>query len=177
MSQAWKTDEREFARSLQKGAGAVKHPPYTSMVTPTGRVGHITELGFDILVGNPEHGTALVGESKRRKTFLGADALRALYQIVGKSFEYDRVPAMCFALSDNAEQWVPVSGGPKPRKARMIRRWVMLPLAYVEELLRYRRVVASLRRQNEFFGAMWDGAWMQDQLMEVSIDDAIEEEV
>jgi hypothetical protein len=53
MSQAWKADEREFARQLQRGAGRVKHPPYTSMVSPTGRVGHITELGFDILSATP----------------------------------------------------------------------------------------------------------------------------
>lgn len=170
MSNAWKTDEREFARQLQAGAGRVKHPPFTSMVTPTGRVGHITELGFDILVGNPEHGTDLAAESKRRKTFLGADAKRALYQIVSKAFEYGRKPAMCYALTEGDDLWVPVKG---QKKQRMIRRWVMLPLDLVEELLRYRRIVAVLR-QNPYFNSMWEGAWLEDQLADVVTDDTEE---
>jgi len=168
LSQAWKVDERQFARQLQSGAGRVQHAPYTSMVSPTGRVGHITELGFDILVGNPEHGTDLAAESKRRKTFLGADAKRALYQVVSKAFEYGRKPTMCYALTEGDDLWVPVAGGPKARKARMIRRWVMMPLDFVEELLRYRRIVAILR-DNPYFNAMWEGAWMEDQLADVTV--------
>lgn len=159
-----KDAEREFAVRLQGAAGRVKNPALENIVTETGRVGQITDLGFDILVGNDEHGTALVGESKRRKTVLGADALRALTQIFRISVEWDRVPAFCVMLADNAEQWVATKRG----KRRMERRWVMLPLPFVEELLRYRRIVAVLRK-NPYFNGMWEGAWMEDQLADVAV--------
>jgi hypothetical protein len=125
-------------------------------------------------VGNSEHGTDLAAESKRRKTFLGADAKRALYQVVSKAIEYGRKPAMCYAVTEGDDLWVPVVGGLKPRKARMIRRWVMMPLDFVEELLRYRRIVAILRK-NDYCNAMWEGAWLEDQLADVTVESEQEE--
>jgi hypothetical protein len=94
--------------------------------------------------------------------------------VVSKAIEYGRKPAMCYAVTEGDDLWVPVVGGLKPRKARMIRRWVMMPLDFVEELLRYRRIVAILRK-NDYCNAMWEGAWLEDQLADVTVESEQEE--
>jgi hypothetical protein len=133
--------ERGFAKALQRAAGRVEDPVLRNVVTSTGRVGELTSLGFDLLIGNPETGTALVGESKRRKTTLGAEALKALLQLVRISHEWKRAPAFCFALADNAPEWVPTRDG----KRRVPRSWVAFPLEYVCSLLEAKRENVRLR--------------------------------
>src|SRR5215218_10192571 len=103
-SQRWKTSEREFATKLQKAAGKVTDPRIAPLVTVTGRVGHLTDLGFDILVGEGE--TAFCGEAKRRKNFLAADALRALLQIFRIATEWSRIPVLGFRLADDVPAFI-----------------------------------------------------------------------
>lgn len=155
--------ERYMAIRLQRAAGRVLDPALDNIVTSTGRVGELTSLGFDILVGNHSDGTAIVGEAKRRKTTFGAEALRALVQIFRISVEWDREPAFCLALADNSEQWVATKKG----KKRMPRRWVMFTLEYAEKLLQTQRLVNKLRRDSETFNSLWIGASMLDAVEQV----------
>lgn len=142
-SPAWKTSERRIASRLQRAAGAVRDVVLRQLVTSTGRVGHLVTLGFDVLAGNPEDGTALVGEVKRRKNVLSAETLRALIQIFVIGQEYKRVPVLAFALTEVPE-FVPTKDG----KRRLERDWIVMPLSFALELLRYRRAVAEAGRDN-----------------------------
>ena len=138
-SDAWKTAERAFAAQLQAAAGRVKSPLLEPLVTVTGRVGHIYSLGFDILVGNEQ--TALLGEAKRRRTTLSADAVRALVQVFVKAIEWERTPAFCIAVPPLAA--APAFVDTKQGKVRLERNWVALPLRAVCELLYARRFLAE----------------------------------
>jgi hypothetical protein len=110
---AWKTAEQRIARKLQKAAGVVRDEVLRNLVTSTGRVGHLTELGFDILVGNGADGTAIVGEVKRKKYFLSADAVRALLQIFARGIEYGRTPMLGLTLSEDVPGFVDTNRGRK----------------------------------------------------------------
>lgn len=140
--QAWKTAERRFAAKLQQAAGMVRDPVLKKIVSTTGRVGHLATLGFDILVGNHEDGTALVGEAKHRKVFLTAEAQRALFQIFHIGQEYNRTPVLGFTLAK--ETFIKYN----QNKRRVERDWLIMPLSYAVELLRYRRIVEEASREN-----------------------------
>lgn len=131
----WKTFEREAARLLQKAAGPVRDPQLKPLVTKTGRVGHIGELGFDILVGNGK--TAIAGEAKRRD--LPKWLTSALRQIVSRAVEWKRTPVLVFQLKadDPKELWVELDGG---GKTRMIREWALVPLQEYAALVEERRL-------------------------------------
>ena len=131
----WKQAERRFAAALQDAAGRVDDPRLSPLVTSTGRVGHLTDLGFDILVGNGP--VALVGEAKRRKAFFVAEAVRALVRLVRIGAEWGRTPALCVTLPDDVPAFVDTNNG----KHRVPRDWVLLPLPFVVELLKARRGV------------------------------------
>lgn len=136
-----KTSEREMAVLLQTAAGKVTDPKLRPLVTVTGRVGHITELGFDILVG--EGPVALCGEAKRRKNFLSADALRALLQIDRISREWERQPVLGFRLADDVPTYhEPTQKG--AHKTRVRREWGVTPLPYLAELLAARRYIEEI---------------------------------
>lgn len=152
-NQRWKVAERRLATLLQKAAGKVRDPILRKLVTTTGRVGHLTELGFDVLVGNPEDGVAYVGEAKRRKTFLGADALRALLQVARLAVDYGRTPLLGFTLADDVPAFIQTERG----KHRLERDWVVMPLPHAIELIEYRRMVAILSRRNAYFREMVAG--------------------
>lgn len=143
-SQAWKTSERRIASKLQRAAGVVRDPVLKQLVTVTGRVGHLVTLGFDILVGNADDGTALVGEAKRRKAFLTAEAQRALLQIFRIGQEYNRTPVLGFTLTEDVPDYIETNQG----KRRIERDWLILPLPFAAELLRYRRAVEEASRDN-----------------------------
>jgi hypothetical protein len=145
---AWKTAEQRIARKLQKAAGVVRDEVLRNLVTSTGRVGHLTELGFDILVGNGADGTAIVGEVKRKKYFLSADAVRALLQIFARGIEYGRTPMLGLTLSEDVPGFVDTNRGRK----RLERDWLLMPLSKATELIRVRRIVAELSRENTAFG-------------------------
>lgn len=149
--------ERYFAVRLQRAAGRVTGV-YENLVTSTGRVGQLTDLGFDILVGNPGDGVDLVGESKQRKTTFGADALRALKQLFRISVEWEREPVFCASFPDN--EFVDTKKG----KKRLPKRWVMFTLEYAEKLIRTQRMVNQLRRESETFNSLWIGADLQDAI-------------
>src|SRR5258708_23646290 len=55
---AWKRDEREDARWLQRTYGPETDPVIRHLVTSTGRIGHLVALGYD---STSEHA---IGESK-----------------------------------------------------------------------------------------------------------------
>lgn len=140
----WKVAERKIATALQKAAGKVRDKVLRQLVTSTGRVGHICELGFDILVGNPEDGTALVGEVKRRS--LPKWLVDALVQVAGLGEEYGRNPILVFEFADDVEvKFIEVKGA----KKRLNRDWAVVPFPYFEELLAFRREHARLTRYLE----------------------------
>lgn len=142
-NQRWKGAERRVATELQIAAGVVRDKVFRNLVTTTGRVGHLTELGFDILVGNPEDGIALVGEVKRRQ--LPKWLTGALVQIVQKGVEYDRTPVFAFTLADD----VPVYVDTKDGKKRIPRDWVAFPLADACRLIAAQREQTALRNSVE----------------------------
>lgn len=143
-NQRWKTAERKISTALQYAAGKVKDAVLKKLVTTTGRVGHITELGFDILVGNPEDGTALCGEVKRRS--LPKWLVDALVQVYRLGLDYNRHPVLVFELSDDVEtKFVETSKG----KKRLQRDWALVSFDYFEELLVERRKYALLLRYLE----------------------------
>lgn len=130
-----KTSERELAIKLQTAAGRVTNPIFAKLATATGRVGHLVDLGFDILVGNGP--TAIAGEAKRRKNFLSADALRALLQIDRIAGEQNLNPVLAFRLADDVETYHPekLAG----RKVRVTREWALAPIDY------FCKAIAALR--------------------------------
>lgn len=135
--QRWKQAERRIATALQKAAGKVTDPRIAPLVTSTGRVGHLVALGFDLLVGEGE--TALVGEAKRRRTFLSADALRALLQIIRIGFEWGRWPVLGFSLTESVPAFIDTRNG----KKRIPRDFLVLPLSFAE------KTIAALRYVEE----------------------------
>ena len=114
---AWKDSERRTAAKLQKAAGRVEDPQLEAMVTDTGRVGHLTSLGFDILVGNGP--TGICGEAKRRKNSLTKEMLGALKQIVGIARNFKRTPVLVLSLT---QEQAPERSIP--------RDWVLVPLDF-----------------------------------------------
>lgn len=126
-----KSSEREMAVQLQAAAGRIRDRTLTKLVTVTGRVGHLVEWGFDILVGNGP--TAIVGEAKRRQKFLTADALRALLQIDRISREWERTPVLAFRLADDVQEYhtEKVEG----KKVRVRREWGVVPLPFLCEAI------------------------------------------
>jgi hypothetical protein len=146
-----KTSEREMAVKLQAAAGRIRDRALTKLVTATGRVGHLVEWGFDILVGNGA--VALVGEAKRRQKFLSADALRALLQIDRIAYEWERRPVLAFRFSDDVPTYHTelVEG----RKVRIRREWAVLPFDYANELMAARRFIAEHTDQGAFFEQWW----------------------
>lgn len=151
--QRGKTSEREMAVQLQAAAGRIKDRALTKLVTVTGRVGHLVEWGFDVLVGNGP--TAIVGEAKRRQRFLSADALRALLQIDRIAYEWERTPVLAFRLSDDVEDFhtEKVDG----KKVRIRREWAVAPLAFFCELLAARRFIAGNGDYEVDFQSWWAG--------------------
>lgn len=141
-----KRTERAFSQLLQDAAGAVTDAVCRNLVTSTGRVGHITALGFDFLVGNHEDGTALLGESKDRKTVLGVDAKKALMQVYAKAVEWNREPVFCFRLPDDMTR-VEIHG----KEKAMERDWCAVRADYLAELLEFRRTHTLTISE-------WDGA-------------------
>lgn len=165
--------ERDIAKKLQAAAGRVNDPVLVNLVTDTGRVGQLTSLGFDILVGNPETNTALVGEAKRRKVFLGADALRALIQVATISYEWNRQPVLGFELpTETVPEFVPTKRG----KRRLDRRWLVATLPYACELLRARRELTVAKAFLEELGRLeeFNTYW---QSVDAPIEGVTEEEV
>lgn len=158
---AGKTAEREFARSLQKAAGKVNEPYFQNIVTETGRVRDVNQ-GFDILVGNGN--VALVGESKRKKAFLGVGSTKELLQIDRIGKEWNRTPALCFKLASNVPSHQPDKSGQK--RVRITRDWVALPLSFVEKAL------LALRFANEREDLFKDWCALQEQLYEESADES-----
>jgi hypothetical protein len=160
-NQRWKTSEREFATKLQKAAGRVTDPKLAPLVTITGRVGHLTELGFDILVG--EGATALCGEAKRRKAFLSADATRALLQIDRIGNEWDRVPVLGFRLADDIPSH---HEGQRGKRYRVNRNWLVMPLPFAE------RTIAALRFIEEHGHWAAFTHWLDEELGAADTQDA-----
>lgn len=156
--------ERYFALRLQRAAGRVSSAIFQNLVTSTGRV-RDNNFGFDILVGDEADGVALVGESKRRKVTFGAEALRQLAQLFRISVEWEREPAFCVALADNADDWIETKKG----KRRLPKRWVMFELSYAEKLLRTLRLVNTLRRESETFNNLWIGADLRDAMEQTKV--------
>ena len=76
--------------------------------------------------------TALAGESKRKKAFLGVGATKELLQIDRIAKEWGRTPALCFKLASNVPSHQTDTNG---KKVRITRDWVALPLEFVEEAL------------------------------------------
>lgn len=134
-----KSSERELAVQLQTAAGRIRDKALTKLVTVTGRVGHLVEWGFDILVGNGP--VAIVGEAKRRKNFLSADALRALLQIDRIAHEWERTPVLAFRLSDDVADYHAEKVGGK--KVRVRREWGVVPMPFLTELLAARRYLVE----------------------------------
>ena len=157
----WKDFEREASRRMLLAAGAIRDQKLRPLVTSTGRVGPIYQLGFDTLVGNAA--TALAGECKRRQTFLTADALRALIQVTRIGIEWGRQPFLAFQIPDAVPQFVDVTS-PKPRKARMPRQFVIFTLPYAAELIAARRFVQE-HNENEFL------AWQKGTFSATGNDD------
>ena len=149
-----KSSERELAVQLQTAAGRIRDRALTKLVTVTGRVGHLVEWGFDILVGNGP--TAICGEAKRRQKFLTADALKALLQIDRIAHEWERIPLLAFRLSDDVADYhtEKVDG----KKVRVRREWGMMPMPSLAE------AIAALRYLDETgtYGDFLDW-WVHEQ--------------
>ena len=146
-----KTSEREMAVQLQAAAGRIRDKALAKLVTATGRVGHLVEWGYDILVGNGP--TAIVGEAKRRQKFLAADALRALLQIDRISYEWGRLPVLAFRLSDDVQEYH--TEKVDDRKVRVRREWAIAPLTFFCELLAARHFIARNEGYEAAFGVWW----------------------
>jgi hypothetical protein len=136
--------EREISIRLQRAAGRIADPRLEPMTTVTGRVGQLTSLGFDILVGNGE--TAIVGEAKRRKSFLAADALRALLQIARISFEWARTPVLAFRLADDIPAFIDTKLG----KRRLERDYLVLPMSFAEKAIMAMRYLEETGLTGDF---------------------------
>ena len=154
-----KTSERELAVQLQTAAGRIKDRALTKLVTVTGRVGHLVEWGFDILVGNGP--TAIVGEAKRRTNFLSADATRALLQIDRIAYEWERTPVLAFRLSDDVADYhtAPVEG----KKVRVRREWGVVPMPFLCELLAARRFLKEKGDDLGYGGSDFATWWADEQ--------------
>lgn len=130
-----KASERDLAIKLQTAAGRVVNPLFAKLATSTGRVGHLVDLGFDILVGYGP--TAIAGEAKRRQNFLSADARRALLQIDRIAGEQALNPVLAFRLADDVETYHEEKL--KGRKVRVTREWAVAPIDY------FCKAIAALR--------------------------------
>lgn len=145
-----KTSERELSIKLQTAAGRVINPLYAKLATVTGRVGHLVDLGFDILVGYGP--TAIAGEAKRRKNFLSADALRALLQIDRIAQEQELQPVLAFRLADDVDTYHEEKL--KGRKVRVTREWALAPIDYFCKAIAALRYLYE-REQYEAFEQWW----------------------
>jgi len=127
----WKRKEREALRALQATFGRVSDPSLTRLLTPTGRVGHLTRFGVDGFVGN-EPGFAV--EVKARKRMLTKPTLDALLQTIDRAARFERIPLFVLVFGDD----VPTR---TENGARVDREWVMMPRRVLEELVGKERCV------------------------------------
>lgn len=148
-SDAWRSWERKLCSTLQRIVGPVKEIGLRNIVTETGRVGHLTSLGMDGIVGDHKEGVALVIEAKRRK--MPKWFLEDVAQISEISGAYERQPLIGFSLASDfgRQQSVKDAAGKvkKDRSGRAIplhKEWAAVPLDYMAELLAARRMVAEL---------------------------------
>jgi len=121
----WKRKEREALRALQAIFGRVSDPSLARLLTPTGRVGHLTRFGVDGFVGN-EPGFAV--EVKARKRMLTKPTLDALLQTIDRAARFGRIPLFVLAFGDD----VPTR---TENGAWVDREWVMMPRRVLDELV------------------------------------------
>jgi len=121
----WKRKERSVLKALQATFGRVSDPTLARLLTPTGRVGHLTRFGVDGFVGN-NPGFAV--EVKARKGMLTKPTIDALLQTVDRAARFDRIPLFVIVLGDD----VPTR---TENGARVDREWVMMPRRVLDELV------------------------------------------
>jgi hypothetical protein len=115
----WKYREREAVKTLQAILGRVKDPSLIALVTATGRVGHLTHLGADGIVGDGD--TGAVVEVKARKGMVSADIRSALVQLTEIANALQRWPILVLSFVED----VP---------ATVERDWVLVPVSLLERL-------------------------------------------
>jgi hypothetical protein len=136
VSKAWKSFEQKLCARLQAIVGSVQELGLAGIVTSTGRVGHLTSLGIDGIVGDNRNG--LVIEAKRRKMPKWfQDAVEQISVISGK---FGRYPVLGFSLAPDFGRKQKIEG------QVLHREWVSIPLEFFEELLSDRMQVDWDRR-------------------------------
>jgi hypothetical protein len=115
----WKYREREAVKTLQAILGRVKDPSLIALVTATGRVGHLTHLGADGIVGDGD--TGAVVEVKARKGMVSADIRSALVQLTEIANALQRWPILVLSFVED----VP---------AAVERNWALVPVSLLERL-------------------------------------------
>ena len=115
----WKYREREAVKTLQTILGRVKDPSLIALVTATGRVGHLTHLGADGIVGDGD--TGAVVEVKARKGMVSADIRSALVQLTEIANVLQRWPILVLSFVED----VP---------ATVERNWALVPVSLLERL-------------------------------------------
>ncbi len=115
----WKYREREAVKAIQAVLGRVNDPSLSALVTATGRVGHLTHLGVDGIVGNGDTGAVI--EVKARKGMVSADIRTALEQLTDVANALRRWPVLVLSFVED----VP---------ATVERNWVLVPLSFLERL-------------------------------------------
>lgn len=120
---AWKQEERDAIKALQAACGRVDNPALLSLVSSTGRTGHLTGLQVDGLVG-PD-GTGWAVEVKYQKQFLSKKAEEAFAQIEAVASRFHRKPVL-------------VITSPPARRGQRKRRLVLLQFDDFVELLEKR---------------------------------------
>lgn len=115
----WKYREREAVKTIQAVLGRVKDPSLSALVTATGRVGHLTHLGVDGIVGNGDFGAVV--EVKARKGMVSSDIRAALEQLTEVANALQRWPVLVLSFVED----VP---------ATVERNWVLVPLSFLERL-------------------------------------------
>jgi len=116
----WKYREREAVKTLQAILGRVKDPSLIALVTATGRVGHLTHLGADGIVGDGDTGAVI--EVKARKGMVSADIRSALVQLTEIANALQRWPILVLSFVED----VP---------ATVERNWVLVPVSLLERLV------------------------------------------
>jgi len=115
----WKYREREAVKTLQAILGRVKDPSLIALVTATGRVGHLTHLGADGIVGDGDTGAVI--EVKARKGMVSADIRSALVQLTEIANALQRWPILVLSFVED----VP---------ATVERNWALVPVSLLERL-------------------------------------------
>ena len=139
-SKAWKSWESKLCKELLAVVGPVTEPGLRTLATSTGRVGHLTSLGFDGLVGTAGR-LGLVVEAKRRK--MPKWFLEAVAQISEISGQYERIPVIGFSLASDLGTAVVLRNkdgspklGPDGKSLKTHKEWAAVPLPVLLDLLK-----------------------------------------